>query len=339
MSSYILTFSMFSVKKWIRYSLSGASLCVGLIFSFNFLVDPYNVTEYNLLQIKNKLARDDRVEKLNYFETLDKFDNIIIGSSRVYTIDPKAISRKLGGTTYNFGVGTASIEDHLGILLFLKKRNKLPKNLILGVDFYTFNKDTPPNPYFLKNSTLNFLSYDMKRNQSYWEKFLTIDAFRASFKTLKNHIFNNHNVSVFDELGWSARLFNDADRDMRQELLLAKKEIEQVKQMQYSNYKFNEIDPKRVKYYEKIRNICNENNITLYIFTTPLHPLLLEQLQKHESYKALNALNTYLSTYDNFYNFLLDKSFNSNLYNFRGALHTTSNAGYKIVDTIFSQKN
>lgn len=338
MNFYILTSNVVSMKKWIAFSLFWVLFCIGMIFSFNLLIDPYNVTGYNLLQIKYKLARDDRIEKVNYFEKLNKFDNIIIGSSRVYTIDPKAISEKLGGTTYNFGVGTASIEDHLGILLFLEKNNKLPKNLILGVDFYTFNEETPPNPYFLKNSTLNFLSYDMQRDKNYWEKFLTIDAVRASYKTLKNHILNNHNISTFDNLGWSARLFNDNKRDMQQEYLEVIQEIEQSKKTLYSNYAYKKIDSKRVEYYEQIRKICRENNIVLYVFTTPLHPLLLKELKEHDTHYAMDELNNYLSTYDNFYNFFLDEQFSDNIYNFKGALHTTSNAGYKIVDSIFTKK-
>lgn len=190
MNSYILTFSSKKSKKWINDTLLLCLFCIGILFSFNYIVDPYNITQYNLLKINQKFARDDRLEKVNYFATLPKFDNILIGSSRVYTIDPKYVNQKLGGTTYNFGVGTASVEDHLGILLYLKKLNKLPKNLIIGIDFYTFNPSIPPNKYFLKNTELNFLSYDLSADSDYWSKFLTLDATRASWKTLKNHFMN-----------------------------------------------------------------------------------------------------------------------------------------------------
>lgn len=337
MSFYTLTSNVVSRKKWVISSLCGLLLVIGSIFSFNFAVDPYNVTAYNVLNIKYKLARDDRIEKVNYFQTLDKFDNILIGSSRVYTIDPKAVSKKLGGSTYNFGVGAASIEDHLGILLFLKRINKLPKNLILGVDFYTFNKDTPANPYFLKNDALNFLSYDMKKDQHYWEKFLTIDALRASFKTLKNDWFNKDEVSVFDKLGWSARGFIDNKRDMKLERLEVIKEIERSKPTMYSNYTYSSIDPKRIAYYEQIRKVCKENNIKLYIFTTPLHPLLLKELRMNDTKYALKELINYLMTFDHFYDFLSDTEFQNNLYNFAGALHTTTNAGYEMLDLILKE--
>ena len=162
MSFYTSIFNPKNPKKWILKSILSAFVIIVFIFGFNYIIDPYNMTKYNLLNIKYKFARDDRTEKINFFKTLDKFDNILIGSSRVYSINPQKVSELIGGTTYNFGVGTATVEDHLGILLYLQKTDKLPKNLIIGVDFYTFNPDTPPNSYFLTNEELNFLSYSKK---------------------------------------------------------------------------------------------------------------------------------------------------------------------------------
>jgi len=43
------------------------------------------------------------------------------------------------------------IEDILGITKYLERTNKLPKNLIVGVDFYILNKDISANIYFLTN--------------------------------------------------------------------------------------------------------------------------------------------------------------------------------------------
>ena len=111
-------------RKWLKRVTLFTALISFIIFSVNYIVDPYNITSHNLLNIKYKFARDDRTEKVNYFKNLPKKDNILIGSSRVYSINPKTVSKILGGTTYNFGVGTATIEDHLGILKYL---NKLPR--------------------------------------------------------------------------------------------------------------------------------------------------------------------------------------------------------------------
>jgi hypothetical protein len=185
----LISKSSTSKKVWVKLLIISTIVVATFIFLLNYIVDPYNITNYNLLNIKSKFARDDRIEKVTFFKTLDKFDNIILGSSRVYSMNPDIVSNHLGGTTYNFAVGGASVEDNLGVLLYLQREKKLPKNIILGADFYTFNPNVPPNKYFLKNKELNFLVYENFQSDSI-SKFFSIDACRASFTTLKNHIKN-----------------------------------------------------------------------------------------------------------------------------------------------------
>jgi hypothetical protein len=335
MNFYTSIFKPKSPKTWILKSLFGAMSIIVFLFGFNYLIDPYNITKFNLLNIKYKFARDDRTEKVNFFKTLDKFDNILVGSSRVYSINPRKVSQIIGGSTYNFGVGTATVEDHLGILLYLQKNHKLPKTLIIGVDFYTFNPNTPPNSYFLGNQELNFLSYANQDSSGYWSKFLSLDATRASFKTLKNHIKNKNEKPRFDTLGWGSAYFDDSKRNLKDELPEIKAEIEKNRILMYSDFKYRHIDKKRIEYYEKIKQICKQNNIQLYIFTTPLNPILLQTLDSHQETKnAIKEFKAYLATFENFTNFYDDKEFTDNMYNFQGATHTTANAGDVIMEKV-----
>ncbi|MFA5461682.1 MAG: hypothetical protein WC274_06365 [Sulfurimonas sp.] len=323
--------------RWIKLLLLGIFLLSFLIVGVNFIVDPYNITKYNLLNIEFKFARDDRTEKTNYFSALGQFDNIMIGSSRVYSINPEKVTKYLGGTTYNFGVGTATVEDHLGILLYLQKENKLPKNIIIGVDFYTFNPDTPPNKYFLKNKALNFLSYNGAQ-ENYIEKFFSFDAFRASIKTLSKHIKNKNMRSRFDENGWAGVYEDYSKRDLESDLAITKEEISKEIPSLYSNLEYKTIDPKRIAYYEEIRSICKENNINLFIFITPLHPELLKILQENKNTAlALKELTNYLSTFEHFYNSHEDKEFYSEIRNFQGATHTRANAGDLIIAKLLTK--
>lgn len=326
-------------KKWLTLLFASTFILSLTIFSVNFIVDPYNITKYNLLKIKSKFARDDRTEKTNFFTSLDRFDNILIGSSRVYSINPQIPSDILGGTTYNFGIGTATVEDHLGILLYLKKENKLPKNLIIGVDFYTFNPDIPPNKYFLANKYLNFLSYS-NYQEDYLSKFFSIDAFRASVKTLKNHLKNKNEKPRFDQNGWGGSYEDFSIRNSDLDLMEVKKEIPQNISMFYSNLEYKHIGEKKVQYYEEIKKISIEHNINLYIFTTPLHPNLLNVLNDSENTKqALEEFIQYLSSFENFYNTYGDEKIYSDLRNFHGSTHTSTNTGDIIMKRLLSDTN
>jgi len=336
MSFYTLIFnkSKLPYKDWVKKVIVYTFVFSAVIFLINYIVDPYNITNHNLLNLKYKYARDDRTQKINYFKSQPKYDNIMIGSSRVYSMNPRVVSKILGGTTYNFGVGTATVEDHLGIIKYLKREKKLPKNIIIGVDFYTFNPDIPPNSYFLKNKELNFLSYgDFK--EDYFAKFFSFDALRASIKTIKYNFFKKVKPR-FDELGWAGWYEDYSKKDMKKALYYVKKEMEDDKKLFYSNYNYAHIDKKRMRYYKEIEEICKTNGINLYIFTTPLHPLLLKELQKHPTKEALKEFINFLSSFKNFKNLYYDKDIYSDLRNFNGATHTTTNAGDIILKKVLS---
>ena len=338
MNFYTLIFnqSKISSKQWIKQLFLFVFIGSFFIFVINYIVDPYNITKYNILNLKYKFARDDRTEKVNYFKTLPKFDNILIGSSRVYSINPQEVTKLIGGTTYNFGVGTATVEDHLGILKYLIRENKIPKVLIIGVDFYTFNPNIPPNSYFLANKELNFLSYN-NYSENYIGKFFSFDAFRASIKTIKYNYFKNTKPR-FDKNGWGGSYEDYSKRDLKKDIIAVKKEIEENKQLFFTRY--SHIDPKRIQYYEEIKKLAKQYNIKIYIFPTPLHPQLLKYIKNNSQInQAYEEFIKYLSTFDNFTNLYEDKDIYKDLRNFHGSTHTSTNCGDIILKKVLFRKD
>ncbi|MCF6310144.1 MAG: hypothetical protein L3J19_06705 [Sulfurimonas sp.] len=339
MNFYILTSkkNIFSSKKWVKNSLVFSFIIFALIVVINYIVDPYSITNHNLLNIKQKFTGDDRAEKVNHFSSMEKVDNILLGSSRVYYINPTVVTDIIGGSTYNFGVGSATIEDILGIAKYLQRNNKLPKNLIVGIDFYTFNQGILPNSYFLKNKKLNFLSYK-QYNDTYIDKFVSLDAFKASIKTLKVHLLKKDRKQRFNFLGWGSRYDDYNKVKIDYDFIKVKKEIDDNKVFFYSNNKYSKIDVKRVLYMEELRSIAKLNNVKLYIFNTPLHPLLLKKIESNDNLKlAKKEFIDYLSTFENFTNLYHDKDIYSDLRNFHGATHISANAGDLILQKVLKK--
>jgi hypothetical protein len=319
--------------KWIKKFLFLSFLISLFILIINYIVDPYNITGKNILHLKQKFASDDRTEKVIAFKSLSTFDNILIGSSRVYSINPRIVTDIVGGTTYNFGVGTATVEDLLGILKYLIRENKIPKRIIIGVDFYTFNPNIPPNSYFLQNKELNYLSYS-DYDTNIFSKIFSLDALKGSLKTLEKNYLKS-GKGRFDNLGY-AKTNMPTIRDPEKELVAVKKEIHTSnKELIYSNMKYKYIDKKRIKYFEEIRTLAKEHKIKVFLFTTPLHPLLLEILEHHpHTKKALKEFISYLNTFTYFKNLYHDKDIYSNLKNFHGSTHTTSKCGKLILQKV-----
>jgi len=327
-----------SPKKWSLKVLVTLFLFIFSIGVFNYIIDPYDVTGHNIFHIRLKLASDDRNDKVNHFSTLRAVDNILIGSSHVYSIDPEAISNNFGGTTYNFGVGTATVEDLLGTVYYLQRQHKMPKRLFVGIDLYTFNHDLPLNKYFLRNKELNFFSNLNQSGREDWSRFITVDMTRSSFKTLKNHLFPDPTKAPrFTAYGQG---YSPQWTNYKTHISDATKEANEFYAEFYSSGNFESLDKKRLSYLLEIQKISIQNHTQLIIFITPDHPILIQKINQSKVRDSLKELDAFLmSHFDHYYNFYNDASFVNNLNNFSGATHTTNKAGDLIVQTLKSSYN
>ena len=328
------------LKKWISLYISIPITMMVFIFTVNFIIDPYSLTSYNLLNIPNKFARDDRKEKVAHLQKADKYDNMIFGSSRTYSMNPNTVTKYIGGTTYNSGVGTARIEDVLGFLLFLEKIEKLPKNIIIGLDFYSFNKNIETNKYFLQNDELNFMnksnSYD-----SYFGKFLSIDALRASYKTLNNFIKDSKDKPRFS-LNGSTVGSSDINSYYPINPISKPYTASDIK-MQFDfiktiHYKY--LSPKRLNYLQRIIALSKKNNINIYLFLTPLHTQLLQRIYTDaETAKALDLYKKTLRKITSYYDFISINAITNNSSYFKNPTHTSTSTENLILARIFHDKN
>jgi len=329
-------------KKFSRYFVVVSFIVLVLILSINVIVDPYSMTKYNLLKIPNKFARDDRAEKISKLYMDDRYDNMIFGSSRVYVTDPLIINKYLGGITYNCGVGRARIEDQLGFLLFLQRQDKLPKNAIFGLDFYSFNENLESNKYFMKNRELNFIQNSKYSNfDMYTEKLFSIDALRASYKTLKNYLVNKQEVPRFDEYGSalsSDRISEYSNVNLAQ-LYFSKSRIESDKR-NISTLKYDKVSEDRLLYLDTIIEICENNNMSCLFMTTPLNGQMLEEFTKDKKQReTLQTFKNELSKRTAFYDFLNHNKITDNRAFFVDTMHFTPLAGNLLFARIFHDRN
>jgi hypothetical protein len=323
--------------KWLKLFFIIPAVLIGIIFGVNLLVDPYSMTGYNLLEIPNKFARDDRVEKVAKLKTSEPYDTVMFGSSRVYSMNPLMVSRYLSGTAYNAGVGTARVEDHLGFLLLLQRLGKLPKNVIIGLDFYTFNPEVETNQYFLKNEELNFLSAS-PANENYLAKFLSIDAFRASYKTMKNFLSDSREKPRFNRYGskgGSCTEFGHFPKKCANPISFSQPEL--IREYHFvKTVDFAELSLKRLEYLRRIKALCQENGISLYLFTTPLHGGVIEKINGDNGLKRqLATFNEELRAIAPFHDFMTRNPINDDAAYFSNPTHATTTTGNLLLARIF----
>jgi len=328
------------LRRWVRLYITVPIALIIFIFSFNFVIDPYSMTAYNLLDIPNKFARDDRKEKVAKLYTEPAYANMLFGSSHVYTINPLMVEKYVGGRSYNAGVGTARIEDHLGFLLFLKRIDKLPKNIILGLDFYSFNPNVETNKYFLVNDELNFL-HKHAESDLYFSKFLSIDALRASYKTLHNFLNNSADKPRFDSYGttWDAsKVFSYFPKEIH-EKQFDDKEVDKGYQ-DVKTIKYESISRERLKYIEQIILLCHENDVKYTFFITPLNGQLISRIDEDPTLSmTLEQFKVSLSEITDYYDFLTHNTINDNRLYFADTMHTWPFTGNLILARLYNDTN
>ena len=245
----------------------------------NYIVDPFSVTGNNLLGIPLKIVSDDRTEKVVAINNMENIDNVLLGSSRVYLMNPLVLSKYIGGVTYNLGVGTAQAEDYLGFLLHLEKIKKFPKVVVLGIDFYSFNDALETNKYFTRNEAINFLN-DNPRDLQYIDQFFSLDTTRASIKTLKSFLGVKKAKRRFDEHGASgdaSTIFEYFPVDDDGVDIYAR-DIQRDVSSFLSKPPYTRLSERRFEYLRKIVELTEQRGAKLKVFITPLYGRLLDDI-------------------------------------------------------------
>lgn len=307
--------------QFIRYFLIVSSTLLFLILGFNLLIDPYEVTGKNLLKINQKLVRDGRVQKLNRIKELDHIDNLILGSSRSEKLNPDTVNRLLGGYTYTFGIGGANVEDALGLLLYLERENKLPKHVILCLDFTMFGAGKPAQSFY-EIPELNFLGqHDTQQN--YAAKLFSIDATRASMKTLKAHLKKTESDSYIGENGFVFSREQNTPGN-----------IESIKKLAHQYYTVNyrsgemTLSEERFGYLQRIVEISQKHEITLHVMLTPVHSHLFSMIQNNPKLaRTLSQFKQTLKHITPYYDTMILSPETMNDNNFDDAVHYTEEMG------------
>lgn len=303
-------------KSFSRIFLATSLSLLLIIFGFNLLIDPYDITGFNLLNIQHKLTRDGRLQKINRIKELKSIDNLILGSSRSERLNPQTVTKLLGGYTYTFGIGGANVEDALGLLLYLEKENKLPNNIILCIDFAAFSKDIKPSDGFYKIPEINFLnSNNTKKN--YPAKLFSIDALRASSKTFKVHLKHIEPDSYIDQNGFLRSKKETPSGNMES--------IRKVADEYYAySYKEGKIEfsQERFNYLKHIVGLAYHHNIQLHVMLTPIHIYLYQKIQNNPMLsQKLAYFKTKVQTITPYYDAMVINEYTKNDNNFEDAVH------------------
>jgi len=318
-----------SAKQWIKIFLFLSSLILGSIVFINYIIDP--LWTFNHANQFNKIQEgfNERQQKSNYiyFNKLNQFDGILLGSSRTTFINQYDFSPI---KIYNYAFNSMYPFEYKGYIDFAKRNssNEL-KYIIIGLDFFGSNKlnikktnSYPPEYYF--NNTLSFLyRYKMLFLKDTLKKSLS--NIKNSLSNHKQHGFSRNNIKYNPKVSETERVKRYTTNIKRH-----------TQEMSGENYKYNE------NYINILQQIKIDNpNTKFIIFTSPITANLLvsiinngDRFQEYERW-----LKETIDVFGEIHHFMTINTITKNLQNYADDDHYYPFIGTLIAHKIINKKD
>ena len=297
------------------------SLLVG-IFTFNYSVDP--------IRVKNDVTT--RSQKYN---DLMKYrpDTIMLGGSRIQFLSTNNVKQYTQDMVYNISMTNMTLFEQLKYTEFTIKEFNI-KNIVIGLNYYTFGENAKKyEGDFDKDLLKKGITFQYIKDivQSYLTTTVTIDAIEIFLNKEKYE-----ERKMFDKYGsrtvfMQNKVIGGRDWETRSNTTLKGYEEEIFKDFKFSTKKLN--------YYKKIVDLAKKNNITMYIFTTPVHSSLYKLALDSSSLSAMNRWKKDLALIHEYYDFMNINSITVNSDNYIDVSHIKQQYGSLIFGRIFKNKN
>ncbi len=333
-------------KTWIKYWFSSSLLIAILIVSFNYLIDPYGIfgikLPYNINKNKTNIAID-RMSKFYYFKR-KKPEVLLIGSSRMAVFKPKDLKAYVNKNIYNFSMGSCTIYELYEHIKFAIKYTSI-KQIILGVDLYTFN----PERFLYDSESMKRFSLERLTKKiyykDYFESLFTFDTFQRSIFTMLNNILGK--IPQYDlENGtdtWYPQLENEkynGDKAIFKSIVSTLVQYSLDKEY-YNSEKFQNIHSidMGMNYFKKIIELCKENDIDLKVMISPLFYKHYDLIIAKKLDKTFNHLKKEMVKYHDVYDFSFPSEITKNYKNFLDSSHIKKEIGKTIFKRIFDEQD
>jgi len=299
-----------------------------LIGVFNFVVDPYGKNHFcnasfNLI----KATQDERVQKFNLIKNNPTASSFIFGSSRSLRLNPAIVEKITHTETLNIGFSSGTVDEYLLYIRYLIDTRKVD-TIIIGIDLFSYSEGFRPNGIIPEELSER---YDIKTNKPI-ENYFSFTMLKHSLDTIINNFAEK---KEFDRIGHKGEgIFYDyleASKAGDQEF---KKYIE--KNVLHKKARWNAstdtLSKNRLNELQKIKILCNQKNINLYLF---MSPLWIKQItMKNNKFEGQKNLLRYIATnISPIWDYNAFSHLNTDPYLYHDSFHY----GNKIADSILTE--
>lgn len=292
----------------------------GMLFSIPFLlygllvlaVDPFNYFKTGSL-ISNDLKEDISL-KINYsmWKMLkyrqEPVPNILLGDSRMMSIDDQLVSKTAGEPYVNMAYGGGSLREAIDTFWFTSELGQL-KNVYFGI---------------------NINSYNGRNNKDRVSEVLAAVDNQLLYFTNTNILIAGKKLIQASITGHKGNLgVPDMDKDT-----FWNHQLEVTTRVYLSSYSY----PKEYRdELIKISEYCRENAINLNFVLFPNHADFQEKIRDYKLTQSLDNMRSDLQDMGRVFDFAFKNSITEDRNNFRDPYHFNQEIGALIVECIWSE--
>ncbi|MDQ1328267.1 MAG: hypothetical protein QG641_1552 [Candidatus Poribacteria bacterium] len=330
---------MINYKKWLLYIIINILSLFFIITLIQLVTDPngiwsiINVDGFN--KYKNHVL-SDRMTKL-YCIKRCKPTNLMLGTSRIEALDPKYLEKYIQGQTYNLGLIGANAYEQYRYLQYVVSNYDI-KNVIWGIDFFSFNPEREPSLGFEEKRLEN--TYYFK---DYFDSILSFTVLKNSFLTLRDNVLRRKIVSYDYTIG----SFIDLSPELRaKNISYIKKQIAlSLKSYASEKHFFNNLEFKNpssisqnVKYMQEVFNICKSRNICLKVYICPIYSAHFDLIYKMGLGNTFEQWKRNIIQLADFYDFTGHNSITDDLKYYQDSSHILTEYAGLIFARIYNDK-
>ncbi len=320
-----------SKKRFVKLLLIGIIPFLLILPIFNYKIDRWRVLHDDFTTSYDGLPINKNYLKVSYLiRNPNKYDTIMMGSSRNASLKGSLISPRAYNAYYEFG----TIKGHLKNLKTLLRHNVKFKNLWIGINDFDIWKDS-------KDFEKDYSRTPYPSNYIEWINFYYLYLFKkpdiTDIKLLKGEIPLVYSNRIFrkDLTEHFKSLENSELKNIKNSFKWRKKMTSMAGSLlgyKDDNYRID----KAINEINEIRELCNKHHIKLTLFFYPsfYKTYLLYNQYKIEEFKRKIVEN------GSFYDFyMLDKNVSLNELKWHDSSHFVLSEGIDIIKSIQNNKN
>jgi hypothetical protein len=274
---------MVKFKIWCKRTVGTIVVCLTVVGAFNLLIDPFDI--YDMPRIKGfnadktQVATHLRLTKA-YAVRAIRPQGIVLGSSRAERgLDPDHPGWS-GNVkpVYNLAFAAANIYE---IMRYLQHAHCISplKQIVIGLDFFTFNANTENKSDFLEERLCKEKEYEHVSVivHDKIQTILSADAVKASISTIKG-ANRGEEAKLYLSNG---QVYWDYGKEKTKKIGCRNAFLESDR-IYLNNYKFNLYDNSgrsTLRYLAEIVRLARRDNIDLRLFISPDHARMLEAMK------------------------------------------------------------